>query len=84
MNQYEELRMADFVGFAHLYLRKCCQKSDYQIDIEVYTMLSELDSRLGTTASEQLLRCLCSTSLSDIIKVLIFTLNSLFKIILDN
>ena len=84
MNQYEELRMTGFVGFAHLYLRKCCQKSDYQIDIEVYTMLSELDSRLGTTASEQLLRCLCSTSLSDIIKVLIFTLNSLFKIISDN
>ena len=75
MNQYEELRMADWVGFAHLYLQKCCQKSDDQIDIEVYGKLVQLDYKLGTTASEQLVRCLANTSRSEIIKVLIFTLN---------
>ena len=45
-------------------------KSDDQIDIEVYTKLVQLDSRLGTTASEQLQWCLNNTpTLSDIIKV---------------
>ena len=64
-------------GFAQRYLRECDRqsKSDDQIDIQVYTTLVQLDSRLGTTASEQLATCLQFTTRSDIIKVLIFALN---------
>ena len=64
-------------GFAQRYLRECDRqsKSDDQIDIQVYTKLVQLDSRLGTTASEQLAKCLQFTTRSDIIKVLIFALN---------
>ena len=71
MNEYESLRKAGWVGFAHLYLRRCNyeSKTDDVIDIQVYTKLVELDSRLGTTASEQLRWCLEFTSRSDIIKV---------------
>ena len=44
-------------------------KSDDKIDKEFYNELVELDTRLGTTASEQLFMCLWHTSRSDIIKV---------------
>ena len=73
------MREKSFGGFAHRYLhRRITQdsKSDDQIDIQVYTKLAQLDSRLGTTASEQLANCLeVGISRSDIIKVLIFALN---------
>ena len=62
----------DYVGFADLYLqsRKCDKRSHPNdvIDKEVYSKLVELDTRLGTTASEQLFCCL-KTTRSDIIKV---------------
>ena len=44
-------------------------KSDNEIDKEVYNELVELDTRLGTTASDQLFKCLYRTTRSDIIKV---------------
>ena len=44
-------------------------KSDDEIDIQVYTQLVELDSRLGTTAAEQLLSCVRLTQRWDLIKV---------------
>ena len=85
MNEYEELRKANAKGFAHAYLDKCDKelKSDNDIDIEVYNKLAQLDSKLGTTASEQLTCCLNLTTRSDIIKVLIFAQNPNFKIIPD-
>ena len=85
MNEYEELRKAGLYGFANAYLKSCNTKakSDDEIDVEVYTKLVELDSKLGTTASKQLDRCLFHTTRSDIIQVLIFAQNSRFKIILD-
>ena len=69
--------MRNFVGFAHKYLYKFKfeSMSDDQIDIEVYAKLVKLDSRLGTTASEQLAKCLQFTTRSDIIKVLTITPN---------
>ena len=77
MNEYESLRKNGFVGFAHLYLKRCNyeSKSEEVIDIQIYTKLVELDSRLGTTASEQLDWCIEYTTRSEIIKVLIFALN---------
>ena len=74
MDEYEELRRAGAVGFAHAYLDRWNEKSksDDQIDIEVYTKRVQLDSKLGTTASEQLQWCLNFTSRSDVIKVYFF------------
>ena len=77
MNEYKELRRTGALGFAHAYLDRWNKesKSDDQIDIKIYTKLVQLDLRLGTTASEQFTICLNYTTRSDIIKVLIVTLN---------
>ena len=85
MNEYEELRKRGLFGFTELYLDRCNAESmsDDEIDIGVHTKLVELDSKLGTTASEQLHLSLYYTTRSDIIEVLIFAQNSRFKIILD-
>ena len=61
--------MDDYVGFAEVYLERCEEQSNDGIDKEVYAKLAELDTRLGTTASEQLFCCLQKTTRSDIIKV---------------
>ena len=70
MNENEDLRKMDLVGFAHLYLKTCHDvlKLD-KIDIQGYAELVDLDSRLGTTAAEQLVQILCHTTRFDIIKV---------------
>ena len=74
VNEYEELRKKNFAGFAHLYLLRCDKesKSDNEIDIQIYNKLAQLDSKLGTTASEQLTCCLRHTTRFDIIKVRFF------------
>ena len=71
MNEYEFLRKRNYVGFANVYLEGCNKRShpNNVIDKEVYNELVELDKRLGTTSSEQLLWCLLKTTRSDIIKV---------------
>ena len=71
VNVYEELRKSGAVGFAHIYLLQYDRESkpNDEIDIQVYTKLVDLDAKLGTTASEQLQRCLNYTTRSDIIKV---------------
>ena len=71
MNEYERLRKTGWVRFAQVYLNQCNKesKSNDGIDKEVYYKLVELDTRLGTTASEQLFKCLYRTTRSDIIKV---------------
>ena len=65
------VRKKDGVGFAHAYLDRCEKesKSDDEIDIQVYTKLVELDSRLDTTAAEQLFYCVKKTQRLDLIKV---------------
>ena len=74
MNEYEEIRKAGSYGFAGEYLNRfnTKAKSDDEIDIQVYNKLAQLDSKLGTTASEQLFECLEHTTQSDIIKVYLF------------
>ena len=71
VNENADVIKHNVVGFAHFYLKQCREKSksDDEIDIKVYTELVELDTRLGTTASEQLFACLFITTRSDIIKV---------------
>ena len=75
MNEYEDLRKKNLVGFAEVYLcRSTCRcnkesNSDDGIDKKVYSMLVDLDTRLGTKASEQLYKCLYRTTRTDIIKV---------------
>ena len=77
MNSYEELpnfkelRNRRFVGFAQQYLERCDKqsKSDHEIDIKAYSELVELDSKLGTSAAEQLFVCLYYRLRSDLIKV---------------
>ena len=82
VNEYESLRKKNLVGFAHLFLWQESKKDD-QIDIQVYNKLIELDSKLGTTASEQLYGCIECTSRSDIIKVEIIVVNTHILIFLD-
>ena len=56
-DQFKNINNKEVAGFASMYLLRCEveSKSDDEIDIRVYTKLVELDSRLGTTAAEQLL-----------------------------
>ena len=63
--------MKGFVGFADTYLKICIEvlKSDYLIDIKAYSELVQLDSKIGTSASKQLLQCLKYTTRKDIIEV---------------
>ena len=63
-------RNENFVGFASKYLERFDKesKSDREIDREIYSKLVQLDSRLGTKASDQLYKCLSHTTRSDIIK----------------
>ena len=86
MNEYEELRKHRWVGFAEVYLWRCNEESKTKNipDIQVYRKLVKLDTRLGTTSSEQLFECLLHTTRSDIIKVDIIPSNkdsSFFKTI---
>ena len=71
VNEYESLRKKGYVGFAEVYLKRCDKesKSDDEIDKEIYTKLVKLDTRLGTTAGEQLFGCVFYTLNLDIIKV---------------
>ena len=54
-------------GFASLYLWR--SNSDNEKDIKVYKKLLELDSRLDTTAAEQLFHCVFYTQRLDFVKV---------------
>ena len=74
---YDWIKEGGGVGYAEYYLYKCMS-----FDKEVYSQLVELDARLGTTACEQLVRCLVKTTRSDIIKVEHFLQKKRFIIIL--
>ena len=77
----------EFFGFARLYLAHChgcsqrgtcchtTSKSRDQIDIQIYSKLVELDSKLGTIGSEQLYWCLHYKAPADSIKVWILLRN---------
>ena len=71
MTEYKDLRNENWVGFAEFYLERCDKDSEIEniADTQVYSKLVELDSRLGTTATEQLFECLRFTLRFDILKV---------------
>ena len=79
------MRKAGAVGFAEVYLENFNTESNSNeiIDIKVYKMLVELDTKLGTTTSEQLIKCLYRTTRLEIIRVRIHNLNEGYKFILD-
>ena len=68
-------------SYVEVYLY-CCNKeskTDDEIDIQVFKQLAELDTKLGTTASEQLFSCLSHTIRCDIIKVRFYDMNISLK-----
>ena len=73
MNEYEDLRNSGLVGFTHAYLMQCHkkQKRHGEIDIQIFTKLVKLDSKIGTTASEQLFWLLHYSLRFDLLKVAI-------------
>ena len=85
MIQYDRLRRENGFGFAHVYLWRCDKDSEIEnkADIEVYNQLIKLDTRLGTTCSEQLFHCLLYTTRLDIIKVDIIPIEQRLIIIQD-
>ena len=65
--EYDQLREEyDFFGYAHFYLGEC--QVD-QTDVIMYKQLLEIDAKLGTTQTEQLLQCLLNSVRMDLIKV---------------
>ena len=71
MNDFNEnTKKNGFIGYAHVYLWRCNKENrTNEIDIDVYNKLVELDSKIGTTASEQLLKILFHTTRQEIIMV---------------
>ena len=71
-NEYDELReKLGYVGYAHYYLHNCYDESELinKAEIEIYKKLLEIDSKLGTTQSEQLFGCVLYSVRMDLIKV---------------
>ena len=73
MDQIEndKTREFGFVGYASKYLQECWDESKLknQADVTVYKQLLEIDSKLGTTQSEQLFCCLRYSPRKDLIEV---------------
>ena len=59
------------VGYANYYLHKCWNESELKnkADLTIYKQLLEIDAKLGTTPSEQLLECVFYSLRIDLIKV---------------
>ena len=74
VKEYDCIIKVGWIGFTHMYLQRCMNEetmsADDNLDSQVYTQLIRLDSKLGTTPSEQLLKCLLLTTRWDIIKVI--------------
>ena len=70
--EYEELREVDFVGYAHYYLKECWDESELKnkADVSIYKQLLEIDTKLGTTQSEQLFECVFNTLRMDLISMI--------------
>ena len=70
-DEYDELRELDYVGYANYYLQECWVESESKnkADVTVYKQLLEIDSKLGTTQTEQLFECLPYSPRKDLIEV---------------
>ena len=60
-----------YVGYANYYLFQCWNKTDLknEADVAVYKQLLEIDAKLGTTQTQQLLSCLYYYPRKDLIEV---------------
>ena len=67
----DQLRELDYVGYADYYLQECWNESELKnkADVTIYKQLLEIDSKLGTTQSEQLFKCVFQSLRIDLIKV---------------
>ena len=74
LDDYKKIRERKFVGYAHYFLKKCWNKSELKnkADVTIYKQLLEIDSKLGTNQSEQLLECVFYSLRMALIKVLIY------------
>ena len=71
-NKFEMLREElGYVGFANYYMRECLDESELKnkANVTIYKQLLEIDTKLGTTQSEQLLECVFYSLRMDLIKV---------------
>ena len=70
VNENECVKKAKYDGFGHVYYRRYKElKPEDEIDEEAYSKLVKLDTRLGTSPSEQLFMCVFFTLDLEIIKV---------------
>ena len=71
VKKHDKLRERKFVGYAHFYLKECWDESELKnkADVAVYKQLIEIDSKLGTTQTEQLRCCLDYSPRKDLIEV---------------
>ena len=67
----DKLRELGYVGYAEYYLQACWNESELKnkADVTIYKQLLEIDSKLGTTQSEQLFQCVFNSVRMDLIKV---------------
>ena len=71
-NEFDVLREKhNYVGYSNYYLKNCWNKSELtnKADVAIYKQLLEIDSKLGTTQSEQLFKCVFHSLRKDLIKV---------------
>jgi len=71
-NKFDVLReKRGYVGYASYYIYKCWDESELKnkADVTVYKQLLEIDSKLGTTQSEQLFECVFLSLRLDLIMV---------------
>ena len=64
-------RLRELVGYADYYLVRCWDESELKnkADVTIYKQLLEIDSKLGTTQSEQLRCCILYSPRKDLIEV---------------
>ena len=70
-DMYDLLRENGAVGYVDYYLLKCWDKSELinKADVTIYKQLLEIDSKLGTSQTEQLFQCVWHSVQIDFIKV---------------
>ena len=71
-NEFDVLRgELGYDGYASYYIHNCWDKSKLKnkADVTIYKQLLEIDSKLGTTQSEQLVWCLLYSPQKDLIEV---------------
>ena len=80
VNDNDRVKKANYIGYAHFYCRRYKEsKPEDEIDEEVYSKFVKMDTRLGTSPTEQLFMSIFSTLDLEIIKVcfqLKFTANN--------